>query len=595
MKKYLEKLSNNFKQPSFRFKLVMSHMSISLAVILIFGGISIPYTYYVERKNEEESLNRLVAVVNDDISSRLETYNNSSFNLVINDIIQQNLDKTSAEQRSAKQMINSILMPVRIGDSNLSNIMILDFSGSVYSTDISLMLPPDFSLKDTSVYKQAATGKGKLVWLTENDIFDSYSPSDIMYQSRTNIHAAAVIKDYTTNRELGILIISLRKNFFTNINFSNEDQQNTRFYLISPDKTVIYPVSSISISLPTEIMKDLDFSNGKGFSIRNGYAIDCQYNKGIKWYMISITDDRVLFNITNKLIFVMLASVGVCIILSVIISRTFSRVLYSGIAEMRKGILEVEKGNFDIVIYTQRTDEFGQLIESFNRMVRQIRDLITEKFQQELARQKAEFHALQMQINPHFLYNTFDMLHWKLIDCGQEKLSESVVAISKVLRYSISNSTNNVTLKQELEDVCDYLTVLHSISDREIEYEVHVVDERKIPLPRLVIQPLVENCIIHGFESRSNGNKLTIHGFYLEPDIYSIDIIDNGLGIRPQKVMELNDDSNERDERVSVHLGIRNVRLRVQYLYGSKAKVLVTSQYGIGTCIRIILPLQKDA
>lgn len=146
-----------------------------------------------------------------------------------------------------------------------------------------------------------------------------------------------------------------------------------------------------------------------------------------------------------------------------------------------------------------------------------------------------------------------------------------------------------------MEDVCDYLTVLSSISDREIEYAVHVVDERKIPLPRLVIQPLVENCILHGFESRSNGNKLTIHGFYLEPDIYSIEIIDNGLGIQPQKVMELNDDSDERDERASGHLGIRNVRLRVQYLYGSKAKVLVTSQYGIGTCIRIMLPLQKDA
>lgn len=592
MSEILAKLKSRLIPTSFRYKLMLSHIGISLAIILLFSGISVIYTFNAVRDNEEKTLNQLVAIINQDLNSRLKAYNNSCFDLVINEIVKQNLNKSPSEQRQAKQNIGTVLRPVRLGDSSISNIMILDFKGNVYSTDITLMLPTGFNLKNTSVYNQAATGNGTLMWLTENDIFESYSPSDIMYQSRTNIHAAAIIKDYTTNRELGVLILSLRKNFFKNITYSGEVLQRTGFYLVSSDKAMVYPVSSTVPEFSKDLLGELDFSKNHSFAVIQSCAVDYQYNDAIKWFLVSVTDDKTLYGITYQLFWVLLLCIVACVVLSLVFSRALSGVLYGGIAEMKKGMAEVEKGNLNVVIHTRRTDEFVHLIESFNRMVKQIRELIVEKYQQELARREAEFHALQMQINPHFLYNTFDMLHWKLIEHDQEQLSESVVSISKVLRYSISNSTNNVTLEQELENVSDYLQVLSSISDKKIECTVHTADEKKIMLPRLIIQPLVENSVLHGFESRIRENRLIISGYYAQSNVYCIEISDNGLGIQPQLLQELNNDA-QKSERASNHLGVKNVRRRIQYLYGDSASVSVCSEYGKGTCVQLRLPLQR--
>lgn len=545
---------------------------------------------------EKEHLDQLLQIVNEKVSGQIEVFDSAGFDLLVNSSLKNNLNQTDPiEYGRAFNTIKGLLSIKTIGTIGLENIMIIDQENHVYSSNFAILLPEDFRMEDTKVFQAANQHLGNLIWLTENDIYEDYSVDVKMYKNNSNIHAAALIQDYVSNETLGILILSLDNDYFEKMKFSDNLIEGTNLYLISPDKKQNYKLFGTKADMDDAILANLSFAESQsGVYTRNESIISYRYNKRMNWYLVSTTETRFLQESIYQIVWTLVLILGIGIIIFLLVSDRFFKAMTKGIDSLMDGMTKVEQGKFDVIVESDKSDEIGKLTNAFNHMVKQINELIISKYQQELLAQKAEFQALQAQINPHFLYNTLDMLNWQLVIRGEDDLSNSVISIGNLLRYSMSSEQMNVSLKEELDNVRDYLSVQFSISGKEIVYTINAEDEDNILLPRLSLQPLVENAVTHGFEGRDKNNYLSITGYYDGADSdkkYILKFEDNGIGISEEKIKKLN---KITDGEPLIHIGIANVRKRISYLYGENMKMVIESRYGYGTTVIIELLMERN-
>lgn len=591
----IKRISAIYNRMSYRNKLLCFQVCFISAVIVVVGCSMIFFLSDTLMGREKEHLDRLLQIVNEKVSGQIEVFDSAGFDLLINSSLKNSLNQTdSIEYGRAFHTIKELLSIKTLATVGLKNIMIIDRQDHIYSSNFAVLLPGEFRLEDTGVFQAADRQKGTLVWLTENDIYENYSMGIGMYENTSDIHAAAVIQDYVSNETLGVMILSLDNDYFENMAFSDNLMEGTDFYLISPDKKQNYKIFGTKTELGKGVLEKLSFTErDAGVYTEKERIISYRYNKKMGWYLVSITETRFLRESIYQIAWTLVFILGIGIVVFLLASDCFFKAMTKGIYSLMDGMAKVEQGKFDVIVESDKSDEIGKLTNTFNHMVKQIKELVISKYQQELLARETEFQALQAQINPHFLYNTLDMLNWQLVIRGEDDLSNSVISIGNLLRYSISGEPVNVSLKKELDNVRDYLSVQFSISGKEVAYTIDAADEDHILLPRLSLQPLAENAVTHGFEGRDKNNYLSVTGYYEESNKYKKYIIkfrDNGIGISEEKVKKLNEAA--RQESFS-HIGIANVRKRISYLYGENMEMVIESRYGYGTTVRIELLMES--
>ncbi|WJH33460.1 sensor histidine kinase [Paenibacillus sp. CC-CFT747] len=295
------------------------------------------------------------------------------------------------------------------------------------------------------------------------------------------------------------------------------------------------------------------------------------------------------------------------IALSLILAVWISWIVYRGISSpLRKlayGMKQLRTGNFNIQLADKRVDELGYVIESFNRMAENQRSLIRDHYEKELLLSKVELKFLQSQINPHFLYNTLDSIYWTAKNYEADEISEMVLNLSKFFRLSLSKGREAVSISETIEHLqyyikvqqlrfLDHFTVRYAVSEESKPYQVL----------KLLLQPLVENAILHGLEKRNRGGELVIFTM-VEGNRLVLGVRDNGIGMNADRLAyirtELDRASRESsrvpaDDRKGKDLfGLRNVAARLAVFYGEEAELVFQSEEGVGTTSLIYLPLEK--
>lgn len=184
----------------------------------------------------------------------------------------------------------------------------------------------------------------------------------------------------------------------------------------------------------------------------------------------------------------------------------------------------------------------------------------------------SEVSDLQAKLNPHFLYNTLDMIHWELIKGGQEKMAEMVIALSEILRYSIRHKHEFGTVLEEMHQIENYLKLQSMRMGDSLEWSIELEDNlEELLIPRLLLQPLVENCIRHAFTPEQAYKFIGVSGRLHGEEIILV-VVDNGVGIAPEKVQGLLERKTE-----DVGLGISLVNRRIQLIYGARYGVTIES------------------
>ena len=241
-------------------------------------------------------------------------------------------------------------------------------------------------------------------------------------------------------------------------------------------------------------------------------------------------------------------------------------------------------------------DEVGDLIDTYNYMTRKMDKLMADQAKAAEELRIAEFKSLQAQINPHFLYNALDTVNWMAMKKGDTEICDMVSAISNLMRISIGNKQDIFSIRQELKYVKDYLYIQETrYRDR---FQVYFAIDEKIldeKIPKLTIQPLVENAIVHSVEVSKGKTVLNING-YIEQGNVVIEIKDDGVGMDRDTLLHLLDPPEGEEKDISVAhtgLGMYAVHQRLRYLYGEEYGLTADSEPGNGTCIKICIPFTK--
>lgn len=301
---------------------------------------------------------------------------------------------------------------------------------------------------------------------------------------------------------------------------------------------------------------------------------------------------------------------------TLLLATRFGQSITRPIRVLKEGMRETEKGNWQRLDVADRQDELGGLMRSYNLMVSRLSQMIERVYEAELTtqkaalelqetrleRQQAEFQALQLQINPHFLYNTLETIKSYAVIQDSEEITEMVEAMAFMLRYSIQTNLEEITIANELRHVLSYMTILKHRIDREFEIDVVIPPglllEKTV---RLTLQPLIENIFQHAFPGGIEEHHAIRIDARIEDGRFLVMVEDNGVGISPERLdrlrekLKLNQLAGGEDDSLYHRggIGLMNVHRRIQMVFGEEYGLSVESRQGEGTRMTLSMPAER--
>ena len=308
----------------------------------------------------------------------------------------------------------------------------------------------------------------------------------------------------------------------------------------------------------------------------------------------------------RKLVHLRIATIGVMLLVLVLITFlvvVISRGISRPIKKLAISMEQFSKGDFGIQTSVLYQDEIGKLRESFNKMVQDINKLITDIFEEKNLKQQAQLHALQMQINPHFLYNTLDTINWLAISQGADNVGEVTRSLGALMRFSLKEQ-ELISLEEELEAVENYICIQKYRYGDELHIKLQVEEAALYEqVPRHILLPIIENAIEHGLSDRKGEKRIIVAGNIMEDAFLVLTVKDNGVGMTEDILHRIQINLSQIGEQYTsrrraeghMEIGIENVHRRIQLHFGAEYGLNIESIRNKGTTVSIRIPLQSFA
>ena len=287
-----------------------------------------------------------------------------------------------------------------------------------------------------------------------------------------------------------------------------------------------------------------------------------------------------------------LLGMGIVLILVIILSYYIPRSITMPITRISKVTDQVAKGNLSVRAAAESGAEARMLSDSLNAMIDKINELLDQVTTEQVRLRKAEFELLQAQINPHFLYNTLDTIVW-LAEAGDQKRVVSMVGnLSDFFRTSLNQGKDIISIREELAHVRSYLEIQQVRYQDILRYEITVPEDLyEYKIPKITIQPLVENALYHGIKNKRGQGTITVTGKRNENG-FVLYVRDNGIGMTQERLKEVRAGIQKLSYTGKEIYGLYNVNERIRLNFGETYGISIESTYGEGTCVSISLPDQ---
>lgn len=254
-----------------------------------------------------------------------------------------------------------------------------------------------------------------------------------------------------------------------------------------------------------------------------------------------------------------------------------------------------EQGDFSQKIEVTTGDEVGEAAVCFNQMVEAIHELINTNYVMALKEKESELNALQAQINPHFLYNTLDSLYWQAVNEGNEDIADDIIALSNLFRLVLGQGSGIISVENEKLLVEQYLHLQKMRFSDNLQYKIEMSDEiLEQKIPKLILQPFVENAVVHGYEKTGARCFICVMGWH-EGEWLIFRISDDGIGMNEtqlKEIWEVPDEKRYAGQRIGRY-AIRNVKERLGLMYHSNFELKIESEQGKGTCVTVKIPWKE--
>lgn len=593
-----------FNKMSIQYKLLSTYIFVNIVPLIIVGFISYQVSSNaiyseVEKNNIQllEEISRNIIYYIQDIRQLSNTYVSKVLYKSINSMesLNRKLDLNDTEVLENLMQMNEYINTTFSSSSDFMSIRLFSGEGEFLSCA--------FDMKNFRLYSY--NSPAEVAWrkkMKENKedalIFD-------IHQLDRNgeysfVASVPAINPYTKTR-YGYISYDKEFSSFANIFRQFEQREGSTVQVIRSDGTLLYHPNMALIGKKADD-EFIELLNGphKGNLIKtiNDKKMIICFNK-LPNYDLTIIGS-IPMNVLIKYIHSLRNITTVICLISLVLVAVLSMILSFNIAKPIKKLSnlmrQVENGSLNVTVSNiNGEDEIGHLSRSFNSMINTINQLIKSRYEVELHRKDAELKALLMQINPHFLYNTLEVISG-IADCeGVEKISEITQSLSKMLRYNIDLKNEKVRMKDELDNCSNFFLILKSRFEDNlvIEKDVDAQTEKYI-IVKQVLQPLVENAIKHGVEKKIGKGYIKLSTRKIE-DLISIEIKDNGVGFSQEKLQEFEKfmqtvSTTFYDSATTKSLGLKNVYARLRIFFGDKLAFKIISTKDVGTTISMTIP-----
>ncbi|MFC5529862.1 cache domain-containing sensor histidine kinase [Cohnella yongneupensis] len=582
---------------SYRNKLIVSFMLVSLLPVLVVQMVS----YYVSSDAMKRKIDVLVHANLLQTSKNLDTsllaYDDLLFQIITNDDVIRLVKEVNVPgedvELSKRKLIN-MLSSYSYAKYGIRSVAIFTKSGALVCYDQQTGSPYDNlwsgtpNLTGLPLYKMAdAHPSGSIITVPEK--IDSLRESE-----QYGFHLARKLTDLNAASldGIGVVVITVYESVLAKAINLNEPEDGIAARI--DNRNFLTDANGLIISSPDKS------SIGKNVAdIRSGTTISNTFvNPRSGMTIYNLIDQNELFSemYTMRRLTII---VGIAaLVLAAILIYYFSGKLSASIRKVVKAMRIASQGALTVQVEHASKDEISAIAFNFNKMMTTVNDLMAEVKDTGEKRKEAEIRALEAQINPHFLYNSLDSINWLAIEKDEHQISEMLKGLAQILRYSIKDSNKPVSVREELEWMDRYVFLqLHRFRSSfvcTVDKDEQALD---CVMPKLILQPFIENAIIHGFSGVKQGGRLHIGIRMLTEHERAIEITieDNGNGMDEAKLAGLQAGSvADGGAGGGTGIGIRNVIDRLRMYYGDAASCHIHSRPGQGTTVRIIVPMIRE-
>lgn len=572
-----------FRKFSIKTRLAIALLLISIIPLAGISGYSFHIFSVALREKLSASISQTLSMINLNMVSEVEKYQYLCGSICISQEIKEGLlkkDMTDMEKNQAITEIQKMIRSKIIYPAQAKNITVYDTDGNIFY-DLGY---DGFYPEDVDMILTRLKNEDQDVWAYTH----TYRDRDILVLGRR------IYEQYSQSRVIGYTLISIDEKIFSktvlepvgladssNIMYMNMDGM----VLSSWDRNV-----SLGQTVDPELLENIQEklpARKASFSIHKDgeeQLVTYIFNKNLNQLFVYTMP----YHYINSEVYVMLRKILIVAFLLVVLCIGIVAMVYLGITSPIRSMLdfckELSRGNLSVRIFDEHKDELSDLSKSMNHMADTIRHLMEQQKDQEKKKREMELQMLQYQLNPHFLFNTLNSLRFVAAMHKDQIVSDGIQALSSLLQNTLTNKNEYITIKEELENLQNYFSILRIRYAGSFEYSFHVEDDELLTclVPKLILQPLAENSVMHG--SSDDGSVMEIQITLWE---------ENG-----HIVIELNDDGKGFEvtqESLAPHkerrkIGISNVNDRIQLNFGREYGLHIDSHPGEGTTCTLTLP-----
>lgn len=583
-----QKVSADFiKKTSIRYTIFIYFTVSALVTILLIGIVlymqmSRQLTMAVQEENQA-----VLGQINRSVDSYLRTIMKLSDSLYYGVIKNADLDMESINSQITLLYDNN--------KDSIANIALLSKEGELLEAVPAARLKTGLDVKQEQWFGNTLARTDNLHFTTPHVqyIFDN---SENQYRWVITLTRAVEIT-HGTSTEQGILLLDIKysslQQILENITLGNQGY----LYMIGNGGELIYHPKMQLIEtgqMEENLGVAAGYRDGSYQETYNGERREVSVKSVgyTGWKLLSVTPEQglPLSNLKMRLFAVFV--VASFLLVLVLINTFISSRITTPIQKLEKSVNAIEAGDLDTEVYMGGSYEIRHLGRSIGDMAKRIKTLMEDIVAEHEAKRKREFDTLQSQINPHFLYNTLDIIVWMIENEQKQEAVKVVTALARFFRISLSKGKSIITVRDELEHVGNYLTIQQMRFKNKFIYKITAGEEvMELACLKLMLQPLVENAIYHGMEFMDGDGEICVE-VHRQGEELQFSVSDNGLGMTEEQAANLLGEKAHVSSRRGSGIGVKNVNERIRLYFGEDYGLAIRSEPDEGTRILIRLPAQ---
>lgn len=583
-------MTKRFEKKTFSEQIRFYYILLFLLVFIICGGLYIVTARRLVESSEDKSLDYSLQMVEGNMESLLKNINDDSKIIAYNEVVQNTLQMEMPLDYESRANLQDAINLIAACCEGISSIYLFDNEGEAYTAGNVYEVEEIRSyLKETSMYQSELKKSGG----SSKDSF-VFSYQTYLDENRQIISFIRKIRNLDTMEDMGILAINIPATRILETFSQISLQNNMEIAVLDQDKNII-AASSEGDWLKEMSEKEKLKTGTEAFKVvlNDGkrYRIGKVESESQDWSVVAaLPRSETLAAMQAYALFsviCILAGMGMCVFGASQITRRINRPLKNMLSSME----QVKEGRLERVVVIETNAEIDELQKHYNQMLDETEQLMTQKVEEQRMRRKYELSLLQAQIKPHFLYNTFDSV-CALAMMGETKAVYTMMqALGQYYRKSLHKGQQIIPVKEEIEIVENYLIIQSFRYDDVFEVEYDIDDSVKdCKTVKLILQPLVENAIYHGFRENDLQGTITIRAKD-DGDYIKFQVEDDGIGMEKEKldrILYCTEDSPEK------RFGLFGTIQRIQLYYQQENLVQIDSEVGKGTVITVRIPKEKD-